>query len=142
MLKPGKEDSKEESKKMVKTRKKKAKPPTTEIKTNAIVKKVKDLDKELLIFRCTTKVGVLRQKCGNVHFRHAGYMEVIVPFMKSTREGRIQTDSLQVKVCTTCKTCYVYVDQHYYDVTKDIDLKAWEKVEKELHKATGDGGQC
>jgi hypothetical protein len=28
------------------------------------------------------------------------------------------------------------------DITKLIDLKAWEKAEKDLHTSTGPGGQC
>ena len=143
MPRPKKEEpKKEESKEVLKKSRKKAKPPTTEIKTNAMVKKVKDLDKELLVFRCTKKSRFMKSECGNPHFRHAGYMEAIVPYMKPTKEGQISTSSLEVKVCTVCKSCYVYVDNHFYNVTDDIKLDAWEETEKEMQKATGPGGQC
>lgn len=29
-----------------------------------------------------------------------------------------------------------------YDVTDKIDMDAWDKAERELHRATGPGGQC
>ena len=113
-----------------------------EPKLGNMVKKVKDFDKEFLVFKCTAKSKIRKKECGNKHFRHAGYMEFLVPFIKSTKEGKVQTDSVEVKVCTKCKACYIYMDSNFIDVTGEIDIKAWEDTEKELHKATGPGGQC
>ena len=124
------------------TKKEVAKKEVKGLDTTKLVKKVKNIDKELLIFRCTKKSKVLKTECGNLHFRHAGYMEVLIPYVKTTKEGKIQTESLQVKVCTKCKSCYVYIGDHYYDVTKDINLEAWEETEKTMQKATGPGGDC
>ena len=118
------------------------KPTVKEPKSNSMVKKVKNFDKEYLVFKCTAKTGLLKGKCNNKHFRHAGYMEFLVPFIKSNKEGKVQTDSVEVKVCTKCKSCYIYMDNHFVDVTDEIELDAWEATEKELHKTTGPGGQC
>lgn len=35
-----------------------------------------------------------------------------------------------------------WINEQMYDVTDQIDLKAWEKTEKEAQAATGPGGQC
>jgi len=48
----------------------------------------------------------------------------------------------QVMVCVKCKHSYIWVSEQMYDVTEHVDLNAWEKTEKEAHKATGPGGQC
>jgi len=98
------------------------------------VKPKKITAEELFLFRCP--------ECGNVHFRHAGYLESVMPYLKADKTQHITTDSLCVNVCTKCKHCYVWYSDQMYDVTDMIDLKAWEKTEKELHKATGPGGQC
>ena len=143
---PKKEDSKttkEVTTKEVakKVAKKVAKVSVKEVDASKMVKKVKNADKELLLFRCTTKSKVLKKICGNLHFRHAGYVEVIVQIMEPNKQGSIRTHSLEVKVCTKCRTSYVTYDGIFYQLS-EIDLDAWEKLEKELHKATGPGGQC
>jgi predicted RNA-binding Zn-ribbon protein involved in translation (DUF1610 family) len=119
--------------------------PTKTTKSKAVAKttnKLKELAtpiqlqkiEDLLVFKCP--------KCGNVHFRHAGYLHTQLPFMKASKEERLATDSNPVAVCTKCKHCFIWLDTKCYDVTKFIDLKAWEETEKELHQATGPGGQC
>lgn len=89
---------------------------------------------ELCMFRCTG--------CENVHFRHAGYLEMLMPFMRSDGEKKVSKDSYQVHVCTKCRKCYIWLNERFRDVTKLIDLKAWEKAEQDLHRATGPGGEC
>ena len=110
--------------------------------SNGMVEKKENFDEEFLVFKCTAKSKIRKKECGNKHFRHAGYMEFLVPFVKSTKEGKVQTDSLQVKVCTKCRACYVYLDSKFVDVTDEIDLQAWEETEREMQKATGPGGDC
>lgn len=79
--------------------------------------------------------------CNNVHFRHAGYLSTPLPFVDD--EGpRVAMEHPHVYVCTKCKKCYTWRTGQVYDVTEFIDLKAWEKTEKEMHAATGPGGQC
>jgi len=118
--------------------------------TNIIpAKKVVSTD-DLFLFKCEKKVGKVRKKiCGNVHFRHAGYVEMMIPYVrpdsdaKTKKEiGKIARDSFQVLVCTKCRSCYIYYEAKFWDITEHIDIKAWEKAEKELHKTTGPGGQC
>jgi predicted nucleic-acid-binding Zn-ribbon protein len=89
---------------------------------------------DLFMFRCSS--------CGNVHFRHAGYIETMLPYIQVDKEKKVQHDSYCVYVCTVCKKCYIYVNSQVYDVTHLIDLNAWEKTEKEMHKMTGPGGNC
>lgn len=45
-------------------------------------------------------------------------------------------------ICVSCKRAFVWLNEQMYDVTDQVDLAAWEKTEKEAHKATGPGGQC
>lgn len=80
--------------------------------------------------------------CGGCHFRHAGYVEVMAPFMRPGAEKRVAVESYPVKVCVACKSCYVWLNEQMYDVTDKVDLGAWEKTEREAHAATGPGGQC
>jgi hypothetical protein len=82
------------------------------------------------------------KSCGGKHFRHAGYMEVMLPFMRAGNEKRVGMDSVPVKVCVGCKAAFVWLNGQAYDVTSEIDLTAWTKTEKEAHRATGPGGQC
>lgn len=96
-------------------------------------KKIKDIS-ELFLFACP--------ECENPHFRHAGYLETLLPYIRSDKEKKVDKYDQQVMVCTKCKACYVWVNEQMYDVTEIIDLEAWEKTEKDLHKATGPGGQC
>lgn len=93
----------------------------------------KSTDK-LLLFQCPS--------CKGVHFRHAGYVKVLLPFMGSGLEKKMALDNHQVMVCVGCKASYAWVGEQMYDLTDRIDLKAWEKVEVELNQATGPGGNC
>jgi hypothetical protein len=80
--------------------------------------------------------------CSGVHFRHAGYVEVLVPFIRSGDEKRMLMQSEPVKVCVNCKHSFVWINEQAYDVTDRIDLTAWERTEREAQRATGPGGQC
>jgi hypothetical protein len=93
-------------------------------------------EESIFFFKCE------KENCGGIHFRHAGYVEIMLPFMRPGNEKRIGFDSLQVKVCVKCKAAYVWINEQMYDVTDQIDLKAWEKTETEMQKATGPGGEC
>ena len=93
----------------------------------------KKTDDTIFFFKC---------KCGGHHFRHAGYMEVMLPFMRAGGEKRVGMDQTAVKVCVACRKCYIWLNEQMYEVTDKIDLNAWERAERELHKATGPGGQC
>ena len=81
-------------------------------------------------------------ECGGVHFRHAGYIEMAMPYILADKTKKVTKDSYQVQVCVKCRKSYVWYDSQLYDVSDLVDLNAWEKAEKELHKATGPGGQC
>jgi hypothetical protein len=94
----------------------------------------KKLNDKLHFFKCTN--------CGNAHFRHAGYMESMVPLMRQGGEKTVIVDSYQVKLCVKCKRSYIWVNEQMYDITEHIDLSAWEKTEQNAYKATGPGGQC
>ncbi|MFL6229320.1 MAG: hypothetical protein ACJ741_11125 [Pyrinomonadaceae bacterium] len=89
---------------------------------------------DVFFFECAT--------CKGSHFRHAGYAEIMLPFLKPGGEKRVEMVSEPVKICVKCKAAYVWVAGQMYDVTDKIDLAAWEKTEKEAHAATGPGGQC
>lgn len=80
-------------------------------------------------------------KCGHIHFRHAGYVEVALPYSDRTGHNVALTEK-QVKVCVKCRTCVVSYDGKVWDITKFIDLKAWEAFEVEAQKAVGPGGNC
>ncbi len=96
----------------------------------------KEPGKDIFFYECQ------KEGCGGVHFRHAGYVEIMVPFMRPGNEKRIGMSSEQVKICVKCKSAFVWVNEQVYDVTDKIDLEAWEKTEIELQKATGPGGEC
>lgn len=88
---------------------------------------------------------IFLHKCGNcsgVHFRHAGYVEVLVPFIRSGDEKRMLMQSEPVKVCVNCKHSFVWINEQVYDVSDKIDLQAWDRTEREAQRATGPGGQC
>lgn len=87
-------------------------------------------------------VHLYKCSCGGLHFRHAGYMETMLPFLRAGGEKRVNLESQQVKVCVACKRSFIWVNEQMYDVTDRIDLKAWERTEKEAHMATGPGGNC
>lgn len=91
---------------------------------------------DLLMFVCPTP------ECKNIHFRHAGYIELQVPHLTADRKEKLATDSIAVRVCTKCKSCFIWFGMKCYDVTKLIDLEAWDKTEREMQHATGPGGQC
>lgn len=91
-------------------------------------------DADIFVIKCP--------KCSGVHFRHAGYIEASIPFVSPKSGESLAVDSLPVKICVSCKSAHVIHQDKIIDVTKHIDLNAWEKTEKEAHKATGPGGQC
>lgn len=80
--------------------------------------------------------------CGNPHFRHAGYVTMFLPYMKPGNQKEIIAENRSVMVCTKCRNCYVWDGTNMFDITNQIDLKAWEKLEKEVIQATGPGGNC
>jgi hypothetical protein len=90
-------------------------------------------DKKVFLYRC---------KCGGQHFRHAGYVKVMMPFIETGGEKRMTNEHVQVMVCVACRSSCIWVNGQMYDVSDRVDLEAWEKAEKELHKATGPGGEC
>lgn len=94
----------------------------------------------VFFFKCTSEK--LSKICGGVHYRHAGYIQTMIPFMRSGGERRIGIEDKRLWVCVKCRACYVWINEQMYDVTDKVDLEAWEKMEKKLHKATGPGGQC
>jgi hypothetical protein len=96
----------------------------------------------VFMFKCSNTIGVFKKKCNNVHFRHAGYTEILLPFIRAGNQKRVNAESHHVKVCTKCRACYVWINEQMYDITDQIDIKAWEKVEKEIHSTTGPGGDC
>lgn len=82
--------------------------------------------------------------CKGVHFRHAGYVSQLVPIIEAGRGPMLPDQQHAVNVCVACKRCFVRdrVAAKTYDITDRIDLQAWDKTEREMHKATGPGGQC
>ena len=80
--------------------------------------------------------------CDGKHFRHAGYLIVLLPFLRSGNEKRMQADNEQVMICVKCRKAYIWEAEQMYDVSEHVDVEAWEKAERELQKATGPGGQC
>lgn len=113
--------------------------PIEIFKADSLVQKLENFD-DMIVFKCP---GTYRRKpCGHTHFRHAGYMQFLIPWMKSDKKRKISKESTQVMVCVKCRSAYVYLNDTFYDVTDKIDLQAWEKTEKEMQKATGPGGEC
>lgn len=75
----------------------------------------------------------------------AGYVKSLIPMIYPDATGgekRVEQTDYQVHVCVACRTPYTWINSQVYDLTGQVDLEAWEKAEKELHKATGPGGQC
>lgn len=95
--------------------------------------KLADTD-ELFLFKCPN--------CGGLHFRHAGYLEMMMPYMRADQSKHVNTDSYSVKVCVACRNAYIWVNDQVYDVTDHINMEAWEEFERVAHKCTGPGGQC
>ena len=69
------------------------------VKTTIDAKELKDTD-ELYMFKCT--------QCGGVHFRHAGYMEMLLPYVLADKQKKIQKESHQVHVCVKCKKSFKF----------------------------------
>jgi hypothetical protein len=119
---------------MIKMKKTKEKNEVTvKVEKNIPVEKLEDKD-DMIFFKCPG--------CGSIHFRHAGYLEAAMPYVRVDRTTHIASDSLCVKTCVKCRKSYVYYEDKFIDVTEHIDLEAWEKFEKEAYKATGPGGEC
>lgn len=93
----------------------------------------KPMDDGMFLFACT---------CGKCHFRHAGYVKLMLPYLKPGGGKRVSVENYQVMVCVACRKSFVWADEQMWDVTEKVDLKAWEKFEKVAHEATGPGGQC
>lgn len=98
--------------------------------------------KEIATPKSPDGLALFKCACGGMHFRHAGYVETQLPFIQSEGKKRISTASEAVKICVACKNAYIWIGESVYDVTSQIDLKAWERTEKEAHRATGPGGDC
>ena len=98
--------------------------------------------KERITAKSTEDIHMFKCSCGKVHFRHAGYIQTMLPFMRAGNEKRISLENHQVMICIGCKKSYIWVNEQMYDVTKHIDLEAWEDFEVEAYKTTGPGGQC
>jgi hypothetical protein len=80
--------------------------------------------------------------CGSIHYRHAGYVKTMSPFMRQGGEKKVGIDKQMVMICVACKKSYAWINEQMYDLSAQIDVKAWEKTEKEMHAATGPGGEC
>ena len=72
-------------------------------------------------------------KCGNAHFEHAGYIELLRCSPEPENEGEVSCRSSRVMVCTKCGRCYVWHEGQVSDVTRLIDLQAWAEMQKKLH---------
>lgn len=81
-------------------------------------------------------------KCGSIHYRHAGYVKTMVPFMRSGGEKKVSVGNEQVMVCVSCKKAYTWINEQMYDISDKLDVKAWEKTEREMQAMTGPGGEC
>jgi len=105
-------------------------------------------EKNLMIFKCPNKIirqeegDPIEEVCGNAHFRHSAYITVLLPFVIGDGEKKIQKDQEQVLVCTKCKSCYIWYNGQVYDVTDQVDLDAWRKLEREHDGPFGPGGNC
>lgn len=108
---------------------------TSDFSQKDVVTELKDTE-ELFLLKCPN--------CQGVHFRHAGYMVPLLPYGDPRKPGEVQISAEQkpVNLCIKCKTAILYHDTKVHDVSKFVDLKAWEKTEKQAHKETGPGGQC
>ena len=89
--------------------------------------------RDIFFFKCS---------CGGLHMRHAGYLNIMVPWLKPGGLKEVAMREERVMVCVACKKCHIWDGEQMYDVTDKIDLKAWEKTEREAYKATGPGGDC
>lgn len=107
-----------------------------DIKSNGFIEKVtpKMPGDHIYFFECPN--------CGSIHLRHAGYVKTLAPFIRPGDEKQVDAQNAYVMVCVKCRFCYAWINEQVYDITDKIDLEAWEKMEAELHKATGPGGEC
>ncbi len=88
------------------------------------------------------ELGLMKCKCGHVHFRHAGYVHMAMPYIDPGKGCSVSQDTTQVHLCVKCKKSYVWYSGQLYDISRLIDVDAWKKSEQLAHKATGPGGQC
>lgn len=88
--------------------------------------------------------GMFFQKCacGGIHFRHAGYVQIAIPFIRGGGEKKVELADYRVMVCVKCRKAYAWIGEQMYDLTDRVDLDAWAKSEVELQRATGPGGEC
>ena len=100
----------------------------------------KEIPDDVFLFECPKVVD--GKRCNNTHVRHAGYVQELIPFIRSGGEKRVANEKRQVMVCTKCRACYIWINEQMYDITDKIDLEAWEKLEREMDNATGPGGEC
>lgn len=100
----------------------------------AVVPKKLEDGSELFLFKCPG--------CGGLHFRHAGYVECLMPFVRADKTAEVSKDSHAVMVCVKCRKSYIWYNEQMYEVTDIIDIEAWAKAERELQEATGPGGEC
>jgi len=112
---------------------------------NAVDNKIKETLKKKSTpkeIKNATDLNFFKCSCGGIHYRHAGYVQIFMPFVKGSKEGDLCKNNEGVYICVKCKKAYVWEDSQQHDVTSLIDLEAWEKLEVETNKATGPGGQC
>lgn len=104
----------------------------------------KDPGTDLFLFKCphVTKTNGKEEKCGGIHYRHAGYVQVLLPYIEPPQAKKMVRENNNVMVCVKCRRSYVWCSSQMYDVTDQIDLKAWEKMEIDIHDAIGPGGNC
>jgi hypothetical protein len=93
----------------------------------------KETPESVFFFKCI---------CGAIHYRHAGYVKTMSPFMRSGGEKKISINDQQVMVCVKCRKSYAWINEQMYDISDKIDVQAWEKAEREMQAATGPGGEC
>ena len=98
--------------------------------------------KNLVELADTEKLQLLRCPiCGGMHFRHAGYMLPLLPFLEKG-ESKVQVNQAPVYICINCKAGIIHVDGKIHDVSGFVDMSKWEQTEKLAYKMTGPGGQC
>jgi hypothetical protein len=102
----------------------------------------KEPDNKVFLYECQNDKCLTPSGKRSIHFRHAGYVKNMLPYLKPGGEKRVGLDNLSVMVCVKCRRSYVWIFDQMYDVTDRVDLEAWEKFEVEAHRATGPGGDC
>lgn len=100
-------------------------------------------DKEGFKERVTAKsvedLHIFKCSCGKAHFRHAGYIQLMMPFMRAGNDKRISLSAEQVMICISCKKSYIWINEQMYDATELIDLGAWKVFEINASKLAGPG---